>query len=450
MELNQLIKTYKLDFNQIKTKFTTDYNRILNEERNWLCNLENKTTLISDDDIKTKIDNVIIKLKDSNYNFQNSDNDLLTIFTSKINGIIRIANRINNFKQNTIIDTGQLDLSQLFNSLKNSKLLKDVNFKLNQNLNSFLPHLFSIVKHCQDPVKYPIYYKYWKNISREIFNINDDYDSFCEFYRLLPNQDRHLSFAAYFGAIGVNLAKEINSYQYIKDEGDTNYNYIKNNLINIDRYFNLIEGYNRKPNFYIIGSKYGVGANEDVFPFMLKKSVVSTGFAWDIDFTDYYGEDTTTIADFLRDQNEESKSISAHKLFLSLKIGDKIAIKADGSPKGTAGFLSIIGIAEVIERNGKVYEFGDDDLGHIINVSYIKAPVYKEFALGGYGRTIHKLSKKEHIELIFNSEYEIVNNTPSTNNLDNKTEMKKFPKILYYMALLVQVKHITALIKLLK
>ena len=36
------------------------------------------------------------------------------------------------------------------------------------------------------------------------------------------------------------------------------------------------------------------------------------------------------------------------------------AVKADGSPKGR--FLSIIGIAEVIEKDGKIYRHDPNDL----------------------------------------------------------------------------------------
>ena len=83
-------------------------------------------------------------------------------------------------------------------------------------------------------------------------------------------------------------------------------------------------------------------------------------------------------------------------------------MKADGSPKGKKGFLSVIGIAEVIEKDGEIYRHDPNGLGHLINVKFIKAPVYKEFDLGGYGRTIHKLSKPDHIDLIFKNDYKIL------------------------------------------
>lgn len=160
-----------------------------------------------------------------------------------------------------------------------------------------------------------------------------------------------------------------------------------------------------KRNYYIIGSKYGEHADKDIFPEMLKKSVIATGFASKINLEEYYHENNSEISAYLKEQGEEPKSYNALKHFLTLKAGDRIAIKADGSPKGSNGFLSIVGIAEVVEKDGKIYRHEPDGLGHLINVKFLKGPVYKEFELGGYGRTIQKLSKPEHIDLIFKADY---------------------------------------------
>ena len=161
-----------------------------------------------------------------------------------------------------------------------------------------------------------------------------------------------------------------------------------------------------KRDYYILGSKYGENADEDVFPEMLKRSVIATGFAYKHDLTEYQHSNHSEITSFLKEKGEEKKSYNALKYFLNLKSGDKVAIKADGSPKGKKGFLSIVGIAEVREKEGKVYEYDPEGLGHIIHVNFLKAPVYKEFSFGGYGRTIHKLSQQEHIDAIFKSDYD--------------------------------------------
>jgi len=163
-----------------------------------------------------------------------------------------------------------------------------------------------------------------------------------------------------------------------------------------------------KRDYYILGSKYGNNNDEDIFPEMLAREAIAIGFASNIDLEEYYFKNHSEITDYLNEKGEEPKSYNALKYFLTLKVGDRIAVKADGSPKGKKGFLSVIGIAEVIEKDGEIYRHDPNGLGHLINVKFIKAPVYKEFDLGGYGRTIHKLSKPDHIDLIFKNDYKIL------------------------------------------
>lgn len=159
-----------------------------------------------------------------------------------------------------------------------------------------------------------------------------------------------------------------------------------------------------KRDYFIIGSKYGDNASKDVFPEMLSRSVIATGFAPKFDLSKFYNEKQSEVKEFLSKNGEQSNSITALKHFLSIKPGDLIAVKGDGSPKGSQGYLSIIGIAEAIEFNGKVYEYDPNGLGHIIHVKYLDAPIFKEFSLGGYGRTVHKLSNDEHIREIFSEQ----------------------------------------------
>ena len=180
-----------------------------------------------------------------------------------------------------------------------------------------------------------------------------------------------------------------------------NWSYVKTGIFIWNRYKS-----DSKRNYFIIGSKYGKNANIDMFPEMLEQSVISTDFALKINLEEYYSKKHSEIVKFLQEQGESINSCYAMKNFLTLKVGDQVAIKASGSPKGKKGFLSIVGIAEVIEKEGEIYRHDPEGFGHTINVKFIKAPVYKEFDLGGYGRTIHKLSKPEHIELLFKSDYE--------------------------------------------
>lgn len=160
-------------------------------------------------------------------------------------------------------------------------------------------------------------------------------------------------------------------------------------------------------NYYIIGSKYGEHSREDIFPKLISDGVVSVGFAWNHNLEDFYLKKHSEIKEYLKELNEASNSYSALKHFLSLKVGDRIAIKRDGAPRGNKAHLLIGAIAEVVEKEGSVYNHDPDGLGHLIHVKFLKAPVNRVFEMG-YGHTIHKLSNQEHIDLIFRSDYEIV------------------------------------------
>lgn len=160
-----------------------------------------------------------------------------------------------------------------------------------------------------------------------------------------------------------------------------------------------------KRDYYVIGTKYG--GNQDIFPELLDRSVIATGFASHLDLSDYVGGKSKDLKKFL-EENGEQKSYVALNLFLNLKPGDLIALKADGSPKGKVPFLSIIGIAEVVERDGILYQHEPEGLGHLVQVEFLQAPVYKEFPIGGFGITLQKVKKDEHINQIFNTEYEIL------------------------------------------
>jgi hypothetical protein len=158
-----------------------------------------------------------------------------------------------------------------------------------------------------------------------------------------------------------------------------------------------------EPNYYIIGSKYGEGNDQDIFPAMLSFNAVSTGFAWDCKVDDLYGSNQSEIVNALNAKNELPKSYNTLKLFLQFKPGDIIAIKSTGSPKGKAGFLEIIAYAVVVERDGKVYWFENTVLGHCINVEFIATDIKNQYNLGGYGRTVHKIADPAVIDNIFGS-----------------------------------------------
>ncbi len=400
-DLEDIIIDCQLSLEEITKKYNTDFNQIVEQEKDWLKNLEEKTSLLSENS-RIEIEYVITKLKDVDYTFKETDTEKLSKFISQINSIVGIANRINNFKEGTILNNKQsLQLFKLFNKIKSTNRFSEFQYTLNNNLNSFIVHLFSVVKHCQLPEKYPIYYRFWKNILGEVLKKADDYDSFCEFY-LTIHSPKHLNFAGYFGTIGTILARKISEKQVIKEEGDNNYNYIRSKILNI-HYFDIITGYKRKPNYYLLDSKYGVNNDIDVFPKMLESNIVSVGFASHLDLSDFYLTDDAEMVEYLKEENEEVNSCNALRLFMNIRAGDKVAIKTNGSSKGKKGILSIVGIFEVIQNeDGEVYSYDPDGLGHTLSVKVVDAPIYEEFELGRYNSTVHKLSKQEHISQIFN------------------------------------------------
>lgn len=241
--LNEIVEECRLSFDDIQNHYQRIFNDVFDKQVDWLKNVDEKLSFLKPS-IRLEIESVIQKLINPKYLFDKSDTQILSTFTAYINNIILIANRINNFKEGVKLDNGlTLSLYDLFNSIKNTERTSDFNFPLNQNLNNFKSHLFSVVKHCQNPSYYPIYYKYWKNIFTNVLKNNGDYDSLCDFYRKFPITDRHLSFGAYFGAIGVILAGKISENKIIKENGDANFRLIKEDYLNLDEYFNLIVGY---------------------------------------------------------------------------------------------------------------------------------------------------------------------------------------------------------------
>jgi len=170
--IKSIVKSFNKPFAEIKSLYTEDFEYLLKEEEVWLGDLDNKTNLITDQKDRLLIDTVINKLKDVGYEFVESDTIALSKFTSKINEIVKVADRLNNFKENTLLANGEkLRLFVLFNTIKRTNSIGDLKINLNSNLNPFIPHLFSVIKHAQNPKEYPIYYKYWKNITREVFSI---------------------------------------------------------------------------------------------------------------------------------------------------------------------------------------------------------------------------------------------------------------------------------------
>lgn len=240
MNIKDYVKEYSLPFDKVKTDFKEDFDSLYSIEKDWLENLEDKIHLLKNKDSEDAIKQVIQKLKGTE-NFTESDTPILSTFVGKINTIVKIANRINNYKEGIQLEDGALNLYNFFNNVKRSENLQNFNYQLNINLVKFLPHIFSVIKHCQNPDSYPIYYKYWKNILREVLSKNDDYDSMCTFYKTFPSDNRHLNFATYLGVIGIQIAKNINNSGILLTKDSKDYKYLTKDVINIERYNSILD-----------------------------------------------------------------------------------------------------------------------------------------------------------------------------------------------------------------
>ncbi|HWF44140.1 MAG TPA: hypothetical protein VG537_05830 [Candidatus Kapabacteria bacterium] len=153
--------------------------------------------------------------------------------------------------------------------------------------------------------------------------------------------------------------------------------------------------------YYVIGTKYGPSNMDDVLDKMTKASVVSVDWATNLgSLESLFGKDEKTIVADLKRRGEPNNSVLVLKRFLTLKAGDLIALKGSGQPRGTAGHLSIRAIAVAVERNGAMYSFSAD-LGHCVNVEYIKWGPVVELPIGSYARAADIVSKPEHIAAIF-------------------------------------------------
>lgn len=153
----------------------------------------------------------------------------------------------------------------------------------------------------------------------------------------------------------------------------------------------------KKPKFYIIGSKYGDDGN-DVIPKIsefIQNRCVAVGFLDWLDFAPYMGASEQKVMQFVFDNWKQDRP-AVYKLqtifrkLTQFKEGDIIAVKSHGAHNQ----LTIIAYAEVVKRDGKIYQHRPDVLGHHINVDFLDAGFFKPVGLT-YAETIHELSKKK-------------------------------------------------------
>lgn len=238
--LEQIKQECKLTFDEIQQNYKELYEKVFQDQQHWLINIEDKTWMLKGN--RTDIESVIQKIKDPDAQFTNKDLSALSKFIGGVDKIINVNNWINNFTEGKDLNDGtKLSLVKEFNKIKSTQKFADYALSSNTLLSNFVHHVFSIIKHCQQPEQYPVYYPFWRNILGNVLQQENDYDSLCNFYRTIE-KPRSLSLGAYFGAIGILLAEKITANKLIQDKEDPTYNKIKKTLLNIE-YFDLITGY---------------------------------------------------------------------------------------------------------------------------------------------------------------------------------------------------------------
>lgn len=367
MDIKDYVKKYNLPFDKVKSEYDVEFDSLYESEKEWLQNLEDKVHLLKNEKDQVQVTDVINKLKSTEF-FNENDSKILSTFVSKVNTIVRIANRINNFKEGTELDNGStLKLYDFFNSVKSSSNLTDFKYPLNSNLTNFLPHIYSVIKHCQYPTEYPIYYKYWKNMMREVLSKDDDYDSMCTFYRTITSTSRHLNFATYLGVIGIQIAKNINSSGIQVTKNSKEYKYLTKEVINIERYNSILdENLNKDSQYFLVGAYWDGSSPADQSNRFVEKNI------WENGYDDKFIEEVKAV-----------------------KKGSKIAIKAAFTREKTKSVMAI-------KARGVVVKNYND--GKKLDVAWEKdfTPFEVDFS-GGYWATIKEVTNEKHINIIWHS-----------------------------------------------
>lgn len=430
MDIKDYVKKYNIPFDKVKTDFKEDFDSLYSTEKEWLENLEDKIHLLKNKDSEDAIKQVIQVLKGSE-SFTESHTPILSTFIGKVNTIVRIANRINNFKEGTKLDNGNLRLYDFFNAIKRSENLQNFNYQLNSNLLNFLPHIFSVIKHCQSPNNYPIYYKYWKNILREVLSKNDDYDSMCAFYKTFPSENRHLNFATYLGVIGIQIAKNINKsgVKITKDSKD--YKYLTTDVINIERYNSILDSQLSDTTNNLNTSKkywlYAPGENAYKWDEFYELGIIALGWdeLEDIRQYDSREEIKDALVEAYGGEGSKKNDVAANYDFVhTINIGDIIIVK-----KGRG---ELLGFGEV--TSNYIYDENRSDYNSVRRVDWkLKGNWRVNFSL--VMKTLTDITSYQAYDKKYNTYFEellgiMTTENPSTQNF---IEMKNFPlnSILY-------------------
>lgn len=258
-------KWSKLTFDAIKKDYDGLFTK---QEERTKENLSNRNIII-----QNQHKDIIDKIK-SRHSFEDADDEIIKKFISNIGGKNML--KINNFINNINKDLNEIGVkrSELINKYLNAKVIKDPSItdliSRTVNGNFVYRDLFSIVKHYQEPKKYPLNFSFWKSICKNVFSIAEDYDNLCEFYKSqVPHNDPQfpdLEMFVFIDCVGI----------LIKDEIRTNPNY-KASAETLINKFNVKDCDNIEPTIErtMLESKQKIennsdGSNEDI----LKKRII--------------------------------------------------------------------------------------------------------------------------------------------------------------------------------
>ena len=154
-------------------------------------------------------------------------------------------------------------------------------------------------------------------------------------------------------------------------------------------------------NYYVVGSfYYEDSAGYDTLDDMISNNVISMGWAKEIDLTDFYGKSSDEeVVEYLKNEGQSIKAYSNIRRFLNIELGDIVAVKK-WLMESRRGRIIVRAYARVVERNGKVYSWDKDTLGHMLNVRYLKKDLALELPYN-YSQAIHLVTEPNRIRNIF-------------------------------------------------
>lgn len=348
MTIQEYLQRHKKSFQDIEEQQSALFAEIFNneKEKKWLVPIEDKLDKLSDVSTQEIFIYIINKLK-SDSEFIEEDVSKLSVFVSKIDSIVNVSNWINNFK-----DDRELNLVSLFNRIKSADTLESFNVSLSQNLKKSKTHFFAVVKHCQNPDLYPIYYPFWQKINKHVLEIENSYVSMCEFYRSFPKEDRALKFGSYYGTLIKLVINDINNVSDISSKSKI-VDFLKNKVINLKDYRDLLDA-TANINNNIMKKKYWIyspGEKAYKWEELYSENIMALG--WDDigDLTQFATKNdiqTKLLSTYESNTNRNNDAIANFEFSQSVNIGDIVIVKN--------GRYELLGYGQVLSD----YYFDDD------------------------------------------------------------------------------------------